>query len=492
MNWLRKHGLRLITSLFLGCILWAFVTYTTNPLVTETFSDIPVFVQGLSPGLIIVDQTGQPRPDQTRISQVSMLVETDRETLAELVPADDLQAAVNVSDLGPGSHTVPVNASSSRRNVAVLAVEPNAIPIRIDEIITSTVPVTVLVQGSLPFSFERDAPEVRVNDMLLIEVEVRGPSNLVERVEYAAAEVNIDQIRATYIAPLQLQPLDSNNDVVEGVDLDPEIASVQITVRSVAGIKRVPVIANVVGTPASGYLVTSVHSDPQLINLVGSSGILDRVDRVETEPIDITGATSTVTQEVALRVRGVQPQEDEPRTVIVTVEVASLDQPFQANVPVPVRLVGVEPGLLTEISPPVVQATLQASTLEFLQLSTDTLTATIDVSGFGPGLYSISPDLPLPANINLVDPIPPVRVVLRRPATATPIPSATPVPTSTPLPTLMPTITDTPEATSTSEVPAFPTDEPAPIRTPQPTTEITATQEISPTDAFEVPADSGL
>jgi YbbR domain-containing protein len=429
VTWLRDIGLQLLIAFILSLTLWVFVTITTNPDVQATYNNIPVDVQGMSPGLVIVDQNGLPRTTDGELTTVSAVVETDRNTLSELSQSD-LQATVNMVGLSPGAHTVPVEVEPDRDNVRILSVTPPELFVRLAEVVSQTVPLTVELRGNLPFSYERDEPEISVNGQSVEEVIVQGPRSQVERVARAVTTINLDQLRATYSSTLPLEARDANGVQVSGVELRPAEINVRINIRSVVGLKRVPILGSVVGSPAPGYIVTSVQSDPPLINLIGNSTIIDQIDRIETVPVDISGATTTITREVPLEFGRAQPQAGEPETATVTVQIAALDQPFETQITVPVQPVGVGENLLVIVNPPVLQLTLSGTANALAQLRQETLDAIVDVSGLGSGTYTREPQLDLPEGIELVEGLPQVSVTLSVPEAVAPQPN--PGPTSGP------------------------------------------------------------
>lgn len=470
MTWLRDVR-QMLLALVMSLILWVFVTINTNPTETAPYNDIPLDVRGLSPGLVIVDENGIPRPSQQELAPVSVIVETDRATLEELSPGD-LEAFVDLSERGAGAHTVEVNIESTRSGVRFVSVTPSSIPIRLERIITRTVPVTIELQGTLPFGFERDEPTISVDDQPIDEVEVRGPESRIERVVVAANTIAIDQLRASFSSTLPLEALDATGEVVEGVTLSPEQVNVSMDIRSAVGLRRVPILGDVVGSPAPGYIVTSIESDPSLITLVGSSRVLDTIERIETAPVDIGSATGTITRQVPLLLRGLQPQEGEPGMVTVVVRIEPLQQPVQIQVRVPVQVEGAGPGLTVDVSEPVITVELEGSVQAFVQVPFDTLVATVDASGLTEGSYVIRPRLDLPGAIRLANPLPEVTLNLNRVPSPTPAPTTPPPPTTTPVP--QPTQEPAPQPQ--------PTQEPAPLSSPTPVPPLpTATVPPEPT-----------
>lgn len=465
MNRLRSVGLRMALALGLSFALWAFVSFSENPEERLPFEDLPLQVVGRPEDLVVVDQNGLPNP---ALPPIDVIVETDRATRSEL-RISDLRAFVDLTGLGAGDHLVPVRVEPTRDiSFQTPVIEPPAVPIRLEEVITETVPITVEIQGNVPFSFELGEPEVRVNGEEIDSVLVRGPASRVERAEVARVTANVDQLSASYSSVLQLQPLDESGQVVEGVELTPALVNVRIPITPVVGLKLVPVIGNVSGLPAPGYVVVGIQSTPPLISITGSSGALDAVDFLETAPVDISGATETVSQTVPIEFpRRTSPRFGEPSEATVTVQIQPLSLPFQITLPVRVEVVG-NGGLLAQVNPNVIDVSFSGPAGQLTQLDTSDLVATVDMSNRGPGVYRLTPQINLPAEsaIRIVGEQPQVTVSLFAQPTSTPAATATAEPSPTSASTPEPTDTTLPPATTTPEPPD--SGVPTPVVTPTP------------------------
>ncbi len=463
MNWFRNQALSFILALGLSFALWAFVSFRENPnRISEPFN-LPLAVRGQAEDLVVVNQEGQRR---TEFPNVSIAIETDQNTLAGLSSSElqaNIEAFIDLSGLGAGEHVVPVQTeieSPFDRRIETEEIDPETITIRLDQEIARAVPVQIEVEGNPPFSFRRGNPQVNDQPPDEVMVEVSGPESRVEEVVIARATARIDGLSANYESSVQLQPLNANDQVVDGVTLDPATVNVEIPIRSVVGLKRLPVIGNVEGAPAPGYVITDIQSEPALINLTGSSETLETIEQVETTPVDITGITGTITRTVPLNIpEGTSPQLGEPEEATITVRVTPLEQRFQVQLPFPVEVTGASIGFNVDIDPQVIKVALSGPVEAFSQLDTETLVATIDLSGLTPGTYIRTPDISLPETLT-VGSIPEVQVTLRPP----PRPTTTRLPpTQTAAPVPSPTATDTapepPTPTAAPTVP-LPTEEP--------------------------------
>jgi YbbR domain-containing protein len=448
MSWLRTTGLRLLLSLGLAFSLWVYVSYRENPNTSIPYEDVPVEVEGLAPGLVVVDQSGLPRKSST----VKVTAEGEQQLVAT-VRASDVKAFADLSNLGPGDYQVPVNVGPTRSGLARIefTADPSLLQFRIEQEITTTVPLTATVTGNVPFSFERRDAQVTVNEQPVGSIEIRGPESRVERVVQARVTVNVDRLTANYESPRPVEPIDASGDIVEGVTITPTTVDVLVPIVSSAGIKRVPIVPQVVGQPSPGYVVSGVTVEPAFVSLTGSSGPLDNVLSISTQNVDVAGASSTISQTVELLVPvGVSLLSSEPSQVTVSVRLQRIERPFTVTLPAEVIPINSPPGLIVGISPQAVQVTLTGDATAITAIGETTLQGTVDLRNVQPGTYSLAPSFDLPEGITLANE-PRVTVTLRVP----PSPVPTNEPTTTPEPTTEPPAEQlvSPTATSTTSPP---------------------------------------
>lgn len=438
MNGVRSIVLRAFLAFGLSFALWLFVSFSENPEETARFEDLTLQIVGLAEDMVIVDANGLPT---TSFPSVDVTLRTDRRQRSELRPVD-IRVVADLSNLGPGDHLVPINVQPTRSNLSFSVpaggIEPSAIGIRIEPVETVTVPIRLEIVGSPPFSFERGDPEIRYNGNLIDTVTVSGPQSRVVRVAAVRTVANIAQLRASYVAPLNLTPVDNNNQSVEGVQVRPATVTVVIPINPVVGLRLVPVSPIIIGSPAPGFAVTDIKVDPPLITLTGSSGPLDAINLLQTEAIDIANARETVVRIVPLIIpTGTSPAQGESNAVRVTVEITPITLPFQVRLPVKIVIDGLDNGLLVTVSPEVVEITFAGTSTQLNALAAMPLEATINVSGLAPGAYQFPVQPLLPDGVSIVGEAPTVTVVI----IPAPTPTSTPSPSPEPSPEVEPTPT---------------------------------------------------
>jgi YbbR domain-containing protein len=461
MNWLRTTALRWLLAFGLSLGLWVFVSYTQNPDQRTTYEKVRVEIEGLTPGLLLVDSDGQPRTGEL---QVNLTVDADQETLSDLRQSDML-AFVDLSERGPGEHIVPVNVITTRAGLTRVRLTPNPqnLAFRLEQEITRTVALEIQVTGNVPFSFVAGQPSASVGGQVLSEVQVRGPQSRVERVQVVRAVADIDRLTANYNAPRPFEALGENNQIITGVRVLPVEANIRVPIQSAAGSKRVPILPEVNGIPGSGFVVSTITVSPQFVTLTGSSGPLDQVQSVRTSPIDVSNVTQTTTYTVDIvPPEGVVIQAGEPLTAAVRIEVSALQRNFSVTLPAAIQLINIPAGLLASADQSLTQITVVGNADRLATLERTQIQGFINLNGLTAGRYDLIPSFNLPAGISLAGVPPRITVTLVAQPTSTPIITPT-VPTTTSVPA-----TNTPTEPPTEAPTNLPTSAPTPAETPTP------------------------
>lgn len=436
MRNLRSVAIRAAISLILAAALWAFVSFSENPNQRRNFDDLPVVAENVPPGLVIVDEAGIPLQNLPYSVDVTIVAPME---IFSRVTRSSIQPYIDLSGYESGTHSVPVQIRLNQPQLQIVEIEPKQVPVRLEREITTTVPLNVRLIGQPPFSYEARKPEVGVGGRTINQVIVRGPASQVQRVEEARIEIDISGQTNTIQAQRQPMPVDTTGSAVAGVTIIPQQLEVRVPIISSAGLKRVPVLAKWRGVPADGYALVRITPAPAFVEIVGRAATLDNVSFVETQPVDISGASEPFTRSTRLILpEGVALSNPQEAEVQVEVIIQPVDLNFSLSLQVPVVPVNLEPGLNAIIEPQLLRVSLSGSTQSLMALRSGDLEATIDLQGLGPGTYTIMPQLNLPAGINLESALEPVTVTIVPVATVTPVP---PTPALTETVPLSPTVT---------------------------------------------------
>lgn len=424
MNRMRIHGAQFALGLLLALTLWTYVSFTTNP---NTTRQIPMSVEQLGPddGLVVVNtETGLP---ETFAAQATLTVTGPQEELGGIT-ASKFRATVDFAGLKPGVNRVPIKVTAPP-SVRVQGYEPADVTVRLARDLARTVPITVKPRGQPPFSFSPGEISQGAREAV-----ARGPEDQVQQVSAAVADLDLQGQTATVSATLPLRAVNRSGETVAGISLTPQRVSVQAPIVAQVAVQQVAVVPDLQGQPALGYAVASIDWEPKTIEVFTPGAI---TATLRTEPISLTDATSGITRTVGLqRMLNIITR---PTIVRIAVRVGIVPIKVQSQLPqlVPVSPVGLGTGLVASAEPTSVSVTLAGPFDRLNRLKPGDIAATVDLTGLGPGAFTLPVKVNVPAGLSLVPAAElRVRVTIRPAPTPTAEPGATPTapPTATPPP----------------------------------------------------------
>jgi len=206
---------------------------------------------------------------------------------------------------------------------------------------------TVQQKLALPVDFVNMAPETEISNDYVRRVDVvlssrQGTSNF----EDGSLTVRID-LRGSIPGAEKSYPLTADNisgrpSGVEVVSISP--TSIRLLLENTVR-KSIAVVPELVGEPAEGFQVTKVQA-PR-VTIIGPQSRVQEVSEAQTEPIRITGLSSTLVSNVAVDI-GEVALRMEPVSVDIIVTIEEERREVQIR-RIPIGLVpkGVEATLMT-------------------------------------------------------------------------------------------------------------------------------------------------
>lgn len=412
---------RAFFALVLAILLWAWVTNQQDPDTAARFTGVTVAIANRPAGLVVLDQDKLPA--------VAVDVRGPNSAI-QRVGASDLHAELDLSGVkGPGTVNLPVKVHTPAQ-VRVVGVTPRTIAVTVDRQASKTFPLDPETQPS-PASYSITGVDVATK-----QVAVSGPATAVGRVARVVLPIALGDHRDTFEAQFTPEARDAAGNRVAGVTIDPASVDATITVTRVG--RTVSVVPDLTGSPPEGYRVASWTVSPPTVVVDGPADTLNQLIQISTAPIDVGGQTKSFSvYNVQLQLpQGIRLVDPVTINVQVQIELQQVRQQFTG---LRVTAVNVGAGLRTTITPEDITITVSGPLDRLRQLNGSDLKVEADLQGLGPGVYTITPHVTLPPDLQLVDQPPTVRVEISRPPTPTPVPTATPVPTVTPIPTPHPT-----------------------------------------------------
>ena len=160
--------------------------------------------------------------------------------------------------------------------------------------------------------------------------------------------------------------------------------------------KRLPVKADLAGSPAFGYTVAESTVSPEMVDVTGPARLLADLNQVSTEPVDLRGADQKFTRNILLeRLDPSLTYVPDVVQVSVTLDESIAVRDFP-KVPV------VMPLGATQLTPPSVDLTIRGPQRLLRNLALPPETAHVDVANLPPGAHMVPVQVTLPEGLKLV------------------------------------------------------------------------------------------
>ena len=279
-NW----GLKLIAILF-ALILWFAVINIDDPVVSETFKNVPVQLVNTE----VLTEAGKTYEVMENTDVVESITIYGPRTLVESLKENDIVAKADISDITV-ANTVAVNVTVDVRNSSKITnirsslecVKLNVENSKTKQLVINATTTGKLASGCIVGGIEMDQNRVRVS----------GPASIISRI--ATAKVNVDITEsssdvATY-STVRLYDEEGNEIVSDLLVKSAEKVHINVDVLPT---KYVPVKYQLVGTVADGYGVVedAVSCDIMTVLVAGETEVLRNVKEITiaSEDLDITG-----------------------------------------------------------------------------------------------------------------------------------------------------------------------------------------------------------
>lgn len=371
---------------------------------------VPILAENQSPDLVVVSDLGEVR-------DIRYLASDD-------VPVDSgtFRAVVDMRGVAPRAGTVVlgVTVESTDQRVRAITWEPREIRVSVDQFVSrSGIEVRPVRDGELPAGFE-----VRREVLDVERVEIQGASANVGRVDRVEAHYQVQPNSLDIDRDVDLIAVDFRGEPIPEIDIDPATVRLQVPVIEDGQTRTVPVDAITSGDPAPGFELAGIDVEPKSVLIEGDGELLLSLQRVETVPVVLTGATEDFerTVELALPADVLAVGASEVR-VTVRLRAVTATRTFSAGV-VPQ---GTRADRTYEISVRSVVVVVGGSIADLDRLEGAAFAVRANVAGLEPGVHDLPLSADLPAGLSVVSIGPAsVSVTIGPAAAASPAASASP------------------------------------------------------------------
>lgn len=375
-----NFGMKLI-SFLLALLVWGY-TRARDPIEERRFT-LELLVN-LDPGKSLVSQI----PDKP--TEVALIRGT-ASRLTRLTNSNP-RAILDARGLEPGEATII--RPRLEPNIRGLRTEfEGQFEIIVDIYSRANFQPEEVTDGNLPTGFFIEGRIGLPQDVL-----VEGAECLMNRVARVVYFLNLSELEGSTEVPVHFQAVDENNAALSNLVLTPESATIGISLRPSQASKLVPVVVDYQGTPAANYALTSLSTDPFLVEVSGPAEALAEVVNVHTAQLNLTGKTGSFEQSVAL----LDPVENvslsvHQATVSVQIEQMSGTATFEG---VLIELRGTDDALYTySVNPERVNVTIRGGVDRIAEVTAGFIHPQVYMNGLGPGTHQVRITVNTPSQV---------------------------------------------------------------------------------------------
>jgi YbbR domain-containing protein len=207
-----------------------------------------------------------------------------------------LHISGNFSGTRVGKNDVPIQVNNADPTITIVA--PSSVTVTIDELGTTTQPVSIERVKALPPGFHEQTSATTVTPA---SVRIDGPKSQLTGIQ-AVVLVDLDALVAPgFNQPYSVVVWDKNKKPLKSLVATPAQVSVKMVIQADAITVAKAVGFTLTGQPAAGYRVSNVQIAPLEVQATGLQNTLTGLVLLATDPIDITGAKADIVRTVTIR-----------------------------------------------------------------------------------------------------------------------------------------------------------------------------------------------
>lgn len=296
-NWELK-----MLALLSAIVLWFFVVGIENN--SYRFSE-EIEIQALN---LPADMSLANEPGKAKVR-----IRAD-ESLIKNLKATDFDLSIDLKKAKEGAQDLPVTATSKNDKVTVLKVDPATVHIVLEPLMEKDIKVKAVVSGKPAKG--HGVENVQVTPAT---VKVKGGKTLLASLSSINAEVKLDGTESTNFKQTVMLKLPETLSQ-QNVKLNPEQATVEVSIQDELEQKTVPVKADLQGNYDLTILSLKVVISPETVTIQGKPAALDAITEVKTEPVlfeKLKNATTPVKAKLILP-SGISIPDSQPNAVMIS------------------------------------------------------------------------------------------------------------------------------------------------------------------------------
>lgn len=278
-NWPAK-----ILCLLIAASLWIYVGVgqTRN---TEFPGGLPLEFKNIPENMVAITDTDKV--------EIRIVAEKD---VYDKLSSESFSAYVDMLGFKEGLHEANVVVLSHVSNVQIVEITPPKVVVRLEPKVDKEVPINCLIDGK---AGEGLAPGLCVPGVE--KVKVSGAKSVINGLQVATARIELTGETADFKRQVKLAGIDAKGKDIANITFNPSEILISVPIVKSSTIKTVGIKVNVTGTPAEGFWISKIETEPLMVTVTAAENIINQVNFIETDALDIGGIDKNKTVEIELK-----------------------------------------------------------------------------------------------------------------------------------------------------------------------------------------------
>ena len=291
---LKNLGLKIL-ALITAVVLWLVVVNISDPVISTTFSDVPVEILNAS----LLTSEGKVYQVLEDTDKVSITVAAKRSIL-DYLNNSNLRATADMQELNESDGTIRIRVESNRYNNQIDSIKPKTeyLKIEIENKKNAQFPINAVVLGEPADGYV--VGTVGMNQNIVI---VSGPESLVSKIDKVKTEVSVEGMSSNVSTNMRLKYYDKDGEQLDDSRLNSNINNVDLNVE-ILKTKEVPIVVKVSGTPMTGYGVNGeAVVEPATVMIAGKNAAWKEIDSIQVpeEKVNVDGLNMNFSTAVKIK-----------------------------------------------------------------------------------------------------------------------------------------------------------------------------------------------
>ena len=377
-----------ILAVLLAFGMWVYVRSVVTPYTTVTVRGIPVTFSGeeelREDRSLMLDVVTNRMASVTFYGKRSELAELNRENVYLTVDLSGIRQAERYEM----PYTISYEEGLETSSISVISEEPSYISFTVANLTKKTVPVKGTLDGETPVAEGYLAGTMTFEPA---EIEIKGPEELVNRVDHVLVVMSRENLTGTVTAQLPYSLIGEDSDIIESDEIVSDVVEIKTT-QPILLTKTVSLSVELIpgGGAAASNAVCNIS--PASVLLAGDPDVLSGVNQLTIGTIDLSEVIGSYEEEIPIVIPNGTENLSGETTATVEIELKGLDSEILrvTNIELVLPEDGSLDGMDVECVTTSLRVQVRAPEEVLDQIYVGNLRAVADLTGYdSPGLYTV-------------------------------------------------------------------------------------------------------